>query len=215
MSDIAVENPWTRVLKVPRRGRVVKRSIMSIAPFLLLAVIAAPSQAAQPKAESTPAKAPEWVYPLIPGFGGVHPRPDLPVRPDPSVNYKIFVDVVSHNRDPAGRFEGLQRLARLVNLMAYAKVPPQHVHIVALLDGASAMAAVSNDFYRKNFKGDNPNLALVQALKKAGVALLVCGQGLAENGMPDSVVSPDATVTLSALTDVVIYGQRGYIYMQL
>ncbi len=218
MSDIAVENPLTRVLKVPRRNRgqrFARRSIMSIAPFLLLTAIAAPSQAAQPKTAGTPAKAPEWVYPLIPGFGGVHPRPDLPVRPDPSVNYKIFVDVVSHNRDPAGRFEGLQRLARLVNLMAYAKVPPQHVHIVALLDGESAMAAVSNDFYRKNFKGDNPNLALVQALKKAGVELLICGQGLAENGMPDSVVSPDATVTLSALTDMVVYGQRGYIYMQL
>lgn len=112
MNDKAVENPLSRVLKVRRhnRGQVIKRCIMSIVPFLLLAVVATPSQAAQPKAAGTPAKAPEWVYPLIPGFGGVHPRPDLPVRPDPSVNYKIFVDVVSHNRDPAGRFEGLQRL---------------------------------------------------------------------------------------------------------
>lgn len=70
--------------------------------------------------------------------------------------------------------------------MAYAKVPPQHVHIVALLDGESAMVAVNNDFYRKNFKGDNPNLALAQALKKTGVELLICSQGLVENGMPDS-----------------------------
>ena len=62
MSDIAVENPLTRVLKVPRRNRgqrFARRSIMSIAPFLLLTAIAAPSQAAQPKTAGTPAKAPE------------------------------------------------------------------------------------------------------------------------------------------------------------
>jgi hypothetical protein len=31
----------------------------------------------------------------------------------------------------------------------------------------------------------------------------------------DSKVSPDVTVTLSALIDAVVYGQRGYSYMQL
>ena len=31
----------------------------------------------------------------------------------------------------------------------------------------------------------------------------------------DSDVGPDITVSLSALTDFVVYGQRGYSYMQL
>jgi hypothetical protein len=33
--------------------------------------------------------------------------------------------------------------------------------------------------------------------------------------LPDSAVVPDVTVTLSALTDVVVYGQKGYSYMEL
>ncbi|MGA9853254.1 MAG: DsrE family protein [Gammaproteobacteria bacterium] len=182
----------------------------TLAAGLLLAMVTMPAQAA-PKASSGP----EWIYPVIPGVGGVHPRPDLPVRPDPKVDYKIFVDIISDDRDPAGHYDALVRLSRLVNLMAYAKVPAEHVHIVALFDSKSGYAALTNAFYRHRFNGDNPNLAIVHALKKAGVNLLICGQGLAESNLPDSAVNPDVTITLSALTDAVIYGQQGYIYMQL
>lgn len=158
---------------------------------------------------------PRWVYPAIAKFGGVHPRPNVPVRPDPSANYKIFVDVVSKDRDPAGHYDGLLRLARLVNLMAYAKVPSKHVHIVALLDGEAGWAAAVNAAYQKRFNADNPNLPIIHALRKAGVELLICSQALAEHNLPDSIVDPDVTITLSALTDAVVYGEKGYIYMQL
>ena len=183
--------------------------------LLALAVIAAPSHAAQAKSNGKASSAPEWVHPAIPGFGGVHPRPDLPVRPDPKENYKIFVDVVSPGRDPSGRFNALMRLARLVNLMAYAKVPPGHVHIVALLDEKVGYASGTDDFYNKAFGGDNPNLPLIHALKKAGVTMLVCSQGMAENHIPDNAIDPAVTITLSALTDMVVYGHKGYTYMRL
>ncbi|HKK45112.1 MAG TPA: DsrE family protein, partial [Balneolaceae bacterium] len=67
----------------------------------------------------------------------------------------------------------------------------------------------------KQFKSDNPNLPILHALKKAGVKLMICSQALAEHGMPDKIVDPDVTITLSALTDAVVYGQKGYTYMQL
>ncbi|HET6726237.1 MAG TPA: DsrE family protein [Gammaproteobacteria bacterium] len=186
--------------------------------FLFSQVAAGQPAEAQPQQASPKSKTasqPKWTHPAIKDIGGVHPRPELPVRPDPAANYKILVDVVSDERDPAGRFYGLQRLARLVNLMAYAKVPAEHVHIVAVLDGPTGAAAFSNAFYRKRFNSDNPNLAALRALKKAGVELMICSQALAEHGLPDSAVIPEVTVTLSALTDMVVYGQRGYTYMQL
>lgn len=157
----------------------------------------------------------KWIYPVIPNIGGVHPRPEIPIRPDPKEDYKIFVDIVSKDRDPSGQFKGLKRLARLLNLMAYCKVPSNHVHIISLLDGQSGLAAAKNAFYQKQFKADNPNLPIVHALKKAGVKIMICSQALAENGMPDGIVDPNVTITLSALTDHVVYGQKGYIYMQL
>ena len=183
--------------------------------LLALALLAAPLQAAQAGNNDKASTAPKWIYPAIPGFGGVHPRPDLPVRPDPKENYKIFVDVFTSDRDASGKYYSLMRLARPVNLMAYAKVPRNHVHIVALLDEDVGYASGTNAFYRKAFGGDNPNLALIHALKKAGVKLLVCSQGLAENSIPDSAIDPDVTITLSALTDMAVYGHKGYTYMRL
>ena len=185
--------------------------IAGLVAFGLLVTAAIPVQAAQPKAKAVP----EWIYPVIPGIGGVHPRPNLPVWPDPKVDYHIFVNIVSNERNPAGEYDALMRLARLVNVMAYAQVPPDHVHIVALLDSEAGYAALSDAYFRKMFHADNPNLAAVHALKKAGVQLLICSQALAESKLPDSAVDPDVTITLSALTDMVVYGQKGYIYMQL
>ena len=193
----------------------VFRLAVAVGTLLAVTLLAAPLHAAQARNNDKASNAPKWIYPAISGFGGVHPRPNLPVRPDPTENYKIFVDVVTPHRDPSGKFDALKRLARLVNLMAYARVPRNHVHIVALLDEEVGYASGTDAFYRQAFGGDNPNLELIHALKKAGVKLLVCSQGLAGNNIPDSAIDPDVTITLSALTDMVVYGHKGYTYMRL
>ncbi|MEO9078707.1 MAG: hypothetical protein ABI268_05285, partial [Rhodanobacter sp.] len=74
-----------------------------------------------------------WVYPVIKGYGKVHPRADAAVQPDPNAEYKVIVDVVTGNKDRGAVLGSLQRLARIVNLMGFAKVPPSQVHIVAVL----------------------------------------------------------------------------------
>jgi len=180
---------------------------------LLLATL--PLQAATPKSGTDARPAMDWIHPVIPKFGAMHPRPDAAVQPDPGADYKVFVDVVSAHTDHAKLLPALDRLARMVNLMGYAKVPAEHLHIVVLLNEGAAMAGWTNATYRSKFHIDNPNLDLVHALHKAGVQLLVCSQALAGQGLPDSAVDPDVTVSLSGVTDPVIYGQRGYSYMRL
>lgn len=156
-----------------------------------------------------------WVYPVIPGYGGVRPRPDLPASIVPQADYKVIADVTHGETDPSQVNGSLQRLARLINLMAYAGAPREHVHVAAVIEGGAVYAAFTNVAYRERFKVDNPNLALLHELRAAGVELMVCAQALAENDLPDAVVSADVSVTLSALTDFAVYGQRGYSYLQL
>lgn len=185
---------------------------------LLVLMLPLPSMAATSSAHpAAAASAPEttWIYPVIKGYGKVHPRADAAVQPDPSVDYKVIADVETGNKDHHKVLGSLQRLARLVNVLGFAKVPPSHVHIVAVLDGEAGYAAASNAQYRKLFKTDNPNLAILHALKQAGVELLVCGQAMAAMNLKDSDVGPDITVSLSALSDFVVYGQRGYTYLPL
>jgi intracellular sulfur oxidation DsrE/DsrF family protein len=193
----------------------MKLSHSSALVCLLLATLAVPLKLTAKDTSAKNAK-PEvtWVYPVIPKFGPVHPRPDLGGQPDPDVDYKVFVDVVSVSKDKGKAMGSLGRLARLVNLMGYAKVPPEHVHIVALLDRESGEAGMFNSLYRKYYKKDNPNLEILHALRKAGVELLVCSQAIAEAGLEDSDVDPSVTVTLSGVMAPVVYGQRGYTFVQ-
>lgn len=195
-----------------------RTSLAGVAVCFLLGLIALPVSAVA--ADNKPAAADAavsttWVYPVIQGFGKVHPRTDVAVQPDPGADYKVIVDVVNGSDDPSKVYHSLERLARTVNLLGFAKVPPEHVHIVAVLDGKAGFAAASNAVYRKHFKVDNPNLAILHALKAAGVDLLVCSQAMAEMDLKDSDIGPDVTISLSALSDFVVYGQRGYSYMQL
>lgn len=170
----------------------------------------------QAHAQKAPAPSMVWVTPVIAGYGKVHPRPDAAVQPDPAADYRIFVRVTDDGKHPHEAMHALDRLARLVNLMGVSKVPPAHVHIVALLDGEAVLAAATDATYQHFTKvAKNPNLPIVHALKQAGVSLLICGQALAMENLPDSAVDPAATVTLSALTDFAVYGQKGYSYMQL
>lgn len=165
------------------------------------------------KASATPQEG--LVYPVIAEFGGVHPRPDAAEQPDPALDYKVFVDVGEAGFRHGKPLHSLDRLARLVNLMASAGVPGKNVHLVAVLEGGTATAAMTNEAYQKRYQIDNPNLALLHALHQAGVKVMVCSQAMAHLGLADADISPDATVTLSALTDTVIYGQRGYSYLAL
>ncbi len=187
----------------------------ALACFALLAV-SMPLQAADKApapAGTTPATT--WIHPVIAKFGAVHPRPDVSGQPDPSVNYKVFIDVIGNVMDKGKHLDSLGRVARLVNLMGFAKVPAEHVHIVALLDGYTEDAALVNAAYRKLYKKDNPNLEILHALKKAGVELLICSQAMAGQGLKDSDIDPGVTITLSGVMAPVVYGQRGYTYMQL
>ncbi|HWU78341.1 MAG TPA: DsrE family protein [Rhodanobacter sp.] len=198
-------------MRFPHAGAIA--GVLSILLMLPLQSEAASAGLQPAKTASAPETV--WVYPVIKGFGRVHPRPDAAVQPDPAADYKVIVDVVHGSKDHHEALHSLQRLARVVNLMGLSRVPPSHVHIVAVLEGEAGYAALGNAQYRKAFKTDNPNLPILHALKQAGVRLLVCGQAMAEMHLQDTDVGPDITVSLSALSDFVVYGQRGYSYLQL
>jgi intracellular sulfur oxidation DsrE/DsrF family protein len=210
---------------LPAKGKFMTPTRIRGCLFNCLLLIATSACASADAPKTGPASKPDaddmslpgtvWINPIIKDYGRVHPRADAAAQPDPNADYKVIVDVVHGSKEKSEVSGSLQRLARLVNLMGFAKVPPEHVHIVAVLEGEAGFAAANNAVYRKHFKTDNPNLKLLHELKLAGVDLLVCGQALAENGLVDADVGPDITVSLSALSDFAVYGQRGYSYMQL
>jgi intracellular sulfur oxidation DsrE/DsrF family protein len=191
------------------------RALYPILGVAMLLTSASPLNARQGTNAASEQGATLWVYPVIKHFGGVHPRPDLPTGLAPGSDYKVIADVVRGDPDRTRALPALQRLARLVNLFAYAGVPAAHVHVAAVIEGEVASAILTNAAYRTRFNLDNPNLELLHELRKSGVELMVCAQTLAESRVPDGDISPDVAVSLSALTDFAAYEARGYSYLQL
>jgi len=160
------------------------------------------------------AAAPKWSYPAIKGFGPVHPLPDAAMQPSKDKVYKAMFDVTKPITDPSKPNSGLDHVARAVNVFASAGVPLSHLHFVAVLHGPSTAAVLDNDHYRAKYNVDNPNIKLISELKKAGVKVEVCGQALADNDFQHAWVNKEVTITLSALSDAVIYGDEGYAFVQ-
>jgi intracellular sulfur oxidation DsrE/DsrF family protein len=157
---------------------------------------------------------PVWVNPAIQEFGAVVSLPDSGMQPSKDTDYRVVFNVTAGG--PNEKINpSLDRVARTVNVFASAGVPLSHLHFVAVLHGPATPAVLDNDHYREKFSVDNPNIKLISALQKAGVKVVVCGQALAHNKFPHEWVNKEVEITLSALSDVIILEQQGYVLFPL
>lgn len=155
-----------------------------------------------------------WQYPAIKGYGPVHPRPKAAAQPSKHTIYKVVFNVTKGAGDMSQPNPGLDHVARAVNVFASAGVPLDHLRFVAVIHGPATASVLDAKAYEQKFKTVNPNPKLIKALRKAGVRVEVCGQALSDNHFSNAEVNPEVTITLSALSDLAIYGHRGYAFEQ-
>jgi intracellular sulfur oxidation DsrE/DsrF family protein len=158
-----------------------------------------------------------WVTPTIEGYGPVHNFDNVAYKPtagngDP---YKIVFFVNKQEVGPAQINEGLDRVARAVNLYVGAGVPLNQLKFVAILTGGATPATLNNEQYHKINGVDNPNLPLIEKLRKAGVDVSVCDQSVAAHHFDTSWVDKSVTQALSGLTTVTVLEHQGYTFMPL
>jgi intracellular sulfur oxidation DsrE/DsrF family protein len=149
------------------------------------------------------------------------PIPDAPVAkdiagahelPNPNTVYKIAFGI----KNPAPKVDeinpGLISVARYFNTLAANGVPADHRKIVVVFHGAPIF--LNNAAYKAINDGhDNPNIALIQSMKKAGIDFRVCGQELVGRKYPLETVLPEVQVDLWAMTTIINLQTQGYIYM--
>lgn len=156
-----------------------------------------------------------WQTPTIAGFGKMHYLADSAFKPDVSKQYHIVFGLTAHAEAPNLVNQALDRVARTVNLYVAAGVPLRHLHIVAVAYAQATPLVLNNQAYKNKYGTDNPNLALIARLKKAGVTISVCGQAIAEQHFDYKDIDPDVTLSLSALTTITSLQQQGYALMPL
>ncbi len=150
------------------------------------------------------------VNPIVPSFGSVWEIPAAKEKPDPSMEYKILIDITNAADKPDTLNLYLEAVATLLNLHGAGGVPAKNIHAVVVIHKMATFSILNNETFRKKFKMDNPNLALIKELSDAGVKFFVCGQNLIRGKLTDADIAPEVSVATSALTTLTTYQLKGY-----
>jgi intracellular sulfur oxidation DsrE/DsrF family protein len=150
---------------------------------------------------------------LVPGYEAAQDLPGARELPDPKTDYKVVFGDAQDARNPDDVNPMLPTIAMYVNTLGKHRVPAQHRHIVIMFHQRTADIDIvmSRDAYRERYNRDNPNIALIRALKEAGVDIRVCGQGLLARKIDPKQVNPDVQIDLWALTTLVNLQLKGYV----
>ena len=147
----------------------------------------------------------------VPGFGKFVALPQASEQPNPTTDYKVVFDISEGARAPDQANPGLDRAARLVNMLAVNGVAASHRHIVTVVHGQATDAVTSDAAYGARHDGvKNPNSALITQLQAAGVSVRICGQAMTGQKIKPSDLAPGVQVDLAALMTVTHLQFQGY-----
>jgi intracellular sulfur oxidation DsrE/DsrF family protein len=92
-------------------------------------------------------------------------------------------------------------------------VPPAKRHIIVMFHQRSDDfdIVLGNAAFKAKYGKDNPNVALIAALKKAGVEFRACGQAVANRKIDAKDLNPDIQVDLWAMTTFMNLQMKGYV----
>jgi intracellular sulfur oxidation DsrE/DsrF family protein len=160
-----------------------------------------------------PAKADSARPLLVPGYEAAKDLPGARELPDPKVDYKVVFADGQDAKNPGDVNPMLPTIATYVNTLGKYGVPAEHRHLVIMFHQRTPDIDIvmTNEAYKERYKRDNPNIALIHALKQAGVDIRVCGQGLIGRKIESSQVNPDVQIDLWAMTTLVNLQLKGYV----
>ena len=150
---------------------------------------------------------------LVPGYEAAQDMPGARELPDPKTDYKVVFADGQDAKNPGDVNPMLPTIATYVNTLGKYGVPAEHRHIVIMFHQRTPDIDIvmSNDAYKERYNRDNPNIAIIHALRQAGVDIRVCGQGLIARKIDTKQVNPDIQIDLWAMTTLVNLQLKGYV----
>ena len=150
---------------------------------------------------------------LVPGYEAARDLPGAREFPDPATDYKVVFADGQDAKNPGDVNPMLPTIATYVNTLGKYGVPADHRHIVIMFHQRTPDIDIvmTNEAYRERYNRDNPNIAIIHALKQAGVDIRVCGQGLLARKIEAKQVNPDVQIDLWAMTTLVNLQLKGFV----
>ncbi|HEX5226068.1 MAG TPA: DsrE family protein [Bryobacteraceae bacterium] len=134
--------------------------------------------------------------------------------PDPKMTYKVVFDIAKAAPKIDDVNPALNMVVRYVNTLAKYGVPADHRKIAVVFHQGATDIVQNNDAFKARNEGhDNPNIALIQSMKKAGVDFRVCGQAVLGRKIDPKTIQPEIELDLWALTTIVDFELKGYVHI--
>jgi intracellular sulfur oxidation DsrE/DsrF family protein len=150
------------------------------------------------------------VNPVIRSYGQVFQIPTADHKPDPSIKYKILVELTENASKPDSLNEYLEALATLINLHAAEGVPKENIQMAVVMRKMATYGVFGNELYKEKFKCDNPNMQLLKELMDAGVEFYVCGQTMLKRNIDTKKLVTGTKIASSGLTTITTLQLKGY-----
>jgi intracellular sulfur oxidation DsrE/DsrF family protein len=147
----------------------------------------------------------------IPGVEAAIDFPNEHEVPDTNLGYKVAFDIGKASPKINEVNPGLIKIAKYFNTLAKHGVPADHRKIVVVFHQDGSELILNNAAYKTRNDGhDNPNITLIQNMKKAGVDFRVCGQGLLRKKIDAASIMPEVQVDLWAMVTLTTLVLNGY-----
>jgi intracellular sulfur oxidation DsrE/DsrF family protein len=160
---------------------------------------------------SGPARAQSANAMQIPGVEAAIDFPNEHEVPDTNMVYKVAFDIGKASPKIDQVNPGLQKIAEYYNTLAKHGVATDHIKFVVVFHQQGGEFALTNAVYKARNDGhDNPNVTLIQNMKKAGVDFRVCGQGVLGMKVEQSAIMPEVQIDLWAMVTLTTMALKGY-----
>lgn len=148
----------------------------------------------------------------VPGVEAARDVAGAKEMPNPAIVHKVLFDMATAGPKPTEVHPMLQAVARYVNTLAKTGVPAANRKVAVVFHQGATDFIMTDAAYKARHDGQgNPNLAMIQALSKAGVDFRVCGQATLGRKIEPKDMMPEVQRDLWALTTIIALQQQGYV----
>ncbi len=169
-----------------------------ITPAALLIAVAA-AAGAQPQ-----------TGPIIQKGGGHFPVPNATFTVPTGTSYKMAWDIENGSAKPSDTNAAYDVPARFVNQAAVVGMARNGIEVAVVIHGSAGEEMLTNEEYRARKGVDNPNIALLEEMSKAGVKIILCGQTVGSRKMPRDKILPFVLIAPSAAWAHAVLQQQGF-----
>src|SRR5205809_5618329 len=155
----------------------------------------------------------DWPAPKSPAVAdadGYVIIPNAALSPNKETRYRSVFDATHAAGKPTELLPALNMAASELNALSAVGVPLANAKFAVVFHGSAVDGILRSEPYKAKFGTENPNLAAIREMKKAGVEFFVCGQYLAGEKIDPKALVPEVTLAADALLVLMKYQNDGY-----